>query len=76
MRKTFLSALAAAAILSGGMPAERAQALTPATPSALYLTATAAAPVQLATVLCGTNGCAPVQTKRIQRRKFHPLGHG
>jgi hypothetical protein len=29
-------------------------------------------PLQRVTVVCGQNGCAPVQTKRVQHQKYHP----
>jgi hypothetical protein len=65
MRKIFLSALTTAAILSGGMATQSAE---PAIQSA--------APVQLATMMCGGNGCVAVQTKHQPKRKFQTLGHG
>jgi hypothetical protein len=47
-----------------------------ATPSAALSSAPArTALVHEAAVLCGGNGCAPVQTKQTQRKKFHPLGY-
>jgi hypothetical protein len=72
MPKMLFSALAAATILSGAMIAGRAAA----TPSDT-LSAAPARPalVHEAAVLCGGNGCAPVQTKQTQRKKFHPLGY-
>ena len=76
MRKTLLSAFTMATILSGGISAGRAAAMSPATPPALAATVTNAAPVREAAVLCGSNGCLPVQTKAPQKRKFQPLGHG
>jgi hypothetical protein len=72
MPKTLLSALAAVTILSVGTLADRATAM----PSATLTSASAhAALVQKAAVLCGGNGCAPIQTKQTQRKKFHPLGY-
>ena len=65
MSKTFLPALAIAAILSASPATEPAG---PATQSAM--------PLHLATVLCGSNGCAPVQTKQVKRQKFQTMGHG
>lgn len=76
MRKILLSAFTMATILSGGISAGRAAAMSPATPPALGATVTNAAPVREAAVLCGSNGCLPVQTKAPQKRKFQPLGHG
>jgi hypothetical protein len=69
MRQTLLVAFATAAILSGGLP-KLANAMTPATPSELGFASPDAAFIQRATVVCGNNGCSPVQTKRVQRRKL------
>jgi hypothetical protein len=72
MPKTLFSTLAAATILSGAMLAGRASAM----PSAALSSAPArTALVHEAAVLCGGNGCAPVQTKQTQHKKFHPLGY-
>jgi hypothetical protein len=79
MRKTVLSALAAATILAGAMFADRAAAMPPAMASVMASTpeATAnAALVREAGIVCGGNGCAPAQTGAVRRRKFQPLGHG
>jgi len=65
MRATLLTALAAAAILSGGLPGNEANAFTP--PSML-----GGAPmplVQQVATICGSVGCAPVQTKKIRHFK-------
>jgi hypothetical protein len=71
MRMTFLTALAAATILSAGMLADRADAMPAAAPAAL------AAPtlVHQAAIVCGGNGCNPVHTKAQKKRKFHTLGY-
>ena len=80
MRKTVLAALAAAAMLSGGMPVHGADLPTLPSPSLAAPLApdfsTSATPVRLAAVMCGTNGCAPVQTRKKAQRKFQTLGHG
>ena len=73
MRKTLLMALAATAILSVGLFAGRAAATTSAAPAAHP---SEAEPIREAINVCGGNGCAPVQTKAQQRRKFQTLGHG
>jgi hypothetical protein len=68
MRKTLLAVSAAAlcfAILA---------IATPAGPSALQDHTDAA--VQVATIMCGSGGCMPVQTKQQSRRKFQTMGHG
>jgi|HubBroStandDraft_4_1064222.scaffolds.fasta_scaffold745695_2 hypothetical protein len=72
MPKTLISALAAATILAGAMLTGRAAAMPSAAPSPAPART---ALVQEAAVLCGGNGCAPVQTKQTQRKKFHPLGY-
>jgi hypothetical protein len=68
MRKTLLSALAAAIILSGGLLADRTAAMPLAPVSVTTL-------VEKAAIICGGNGCAPVQTKQTQHHKFQPLGY-
>jgi hypothetical protein len=74
MHKTILTALAAATIFSGGMPVSRAEATTAATPS---IVGVASSPqVREAAIICGGNGCNPIQTKAQKRRKFQTLGHG
>jgi hypothetical protein len=65
MGKAFLPAFAIAALLWGSPAAE------PAGPARQSAT-----PLRVATVLCGSNGCTPVQTKQVQRRKFQTMGHG
>ncbi|MGA2891368.1 MAG: hypothetical protein ABSE22_00775 [Xanthobacteraceae bacterium] len=76
MHKSFLATLATATILTGAMIAGQAEAMT-TTSSALGSARAAAATVQLATVVCGGNGCVPIQTKQVQKpRKFKALGHG
>jgi hypothetical protein len=76
MRKFLLSAFTTAIILSGGILAGRAVAMAPSATPALGAAAADAGLVQEAAVVCGNNGCAPVQTKAPQKRKFQPLGHG
>jgi hypothetical protein len=66
MRETLLTAFAAATILSGGMLGNRAEAMTAST---LTVAAAHVATVQLAVNVCGTNGCAKVQTHRIVHHK-------
>jgi hypothetical protein len=69
MHKTLLSGLAAATLFAGGTFADRAAAMPLAAP------ASGTALVEKAAIICGGNGCAPVQTKQIQRKKFQPLGY-
>jgi hypothetical protein len=75
MRKTRLTALAVAAILLGGAFGERAEAMTLAPPSALGVATAHAGLVQKATVVCGMNGCAPVQTRRLQKHQLPKPTH-
>jgi hypothetical protein len=69
MRKTLLSAVGMAIVLSGGLAADRAAAMPLAAP-------VHGAPLaEPAAIVCGGMGCAPVQTKQIQHKKFQPLGY-
>jgi hypothetical protein len=74
MRKTLLSALAATTILSAGLLASRAAAMTSATPAAAPAAATTL--IREASIVCGSNGCGVVQTKSTKQRKVIWLGHG
>jgi hypothetical protein len=67
MRTTFLSTLAAAAILFGGFLGNQAEAFTATAPSALG--GALSSLVRPAANLCGTVGCMPVQTKKIRHFK-------
>jgi hypothetical protein len=69
MRKTRLSALSAAMILAVGMLAGRAAAMPFAAPAG------GSPLVEKAAIVCGGNGCSPVQTKPHGKRKFMPLGY-
>lgn len=60
MRQVILAAIAAAAILSGGPVARSTEAMAPAAYDAL---------IWKVVNVCGTRGCAPVQTKRVIRRQ-------
>ncbi len=57
------------AIVSVGILASNAQAMTLTTPAALHSDAARAAVIRKVVSVCGTNGCAPVQTKRIYHQK-------
>jgi hypothetical protein len=74
MRKTLLSALAVTTVLSAGLLASRAAATTAAAPTDMLTAATA--PVRVASIVCGSNGCGVVQTKSTKQRKLIWLGHG
>jgi hypothetical protein len=73
MRKFLLSTFAAATIVSVGLIASRAAAMASAMPAAA---AAATAQLQMAAVVCGSNGCGVVQTKGAKQRKLIWLGHG
>jgi hypothetical protein len=74
MRKFLLSTLAAATIVSAGLIASRAAAMAP---TMMPVVATAAhTQLQMAAVVCGSNGCGVVQTKGTKQRKLIWLGHG
>jgi hypothetical protein len=75
MRKTFLTALATATILSGAMLAGRAETATAPTVSAVGATHPATPLLREAAIVCGGNGCNSVPTKAKNRRKFYPLGY-
>jgi len=87
MRTTLLQILASAALASAALSATAlvsAQAATaaaaaPAARPVLTAAAPAAAswPWREAAIVCGGNGCNPVHTHAIDRkRKFKTLGHG
>jgi hypothetical protein len=76
MRRTFLMALASTAILSGGIIAGRVAAMPAPIAAAPGIAIAHAGLFRVAAVVCGGNGCAPVQTKVHGRRKFQTLGHG
>ena len=77
MRKTLLSAVAVATILSAGLLASRAAATPSAAPAAAMAAMTAAnALSREASIVCGSNGCGVVQTKSTKQRKLIWLGHG
>jgi hypothetical protein len=76
MRKTILSALVTTSIVSGLAAILPAEAAVQTTTSNHHAVSAPASPVQLATIICGTNGCGTVQTKHQPKRKFQTLGHG
>jgi len=69
MREILLTALAATMILASGVLGHRAEAIMLAKPAALKAGGARAAVVQQVVNVCSTNGCAPVQTKRVQHTK-------
>jgi hypothetical protein len=74
MRKTVLTAFAAAMLSSAGFcGAHAAAAPTPAAPASAALSQSF---VREAAIVCGGNGCNPVHTKADKKRKFQTLGHG
>jgi len=70
MRATLIFAVAAATVLPG-LLGDRVEAMPQPVPSA-FGGATHQRLVQQAAVVCGNNGCAPVQTSRVKRRVTHP----
>jgi hypothetical protein len=74
MRKTLLVSIGVAIVLLGAIGI-RANAMTPAAPSAIGIAQADAALVHQATVVCGNSGCVPVQTKRIVHPKKLPGSH-
>jgi hypothetical protein len=67
MRGILLTALAAATILSSGMPL--------AAPAALGAAIAGTGLVQRATNVCGSNGCVRVQTTRLRKHQLPPPHH-
>lgn len=47
----------------------RAEAMTVMAPAALGEAAAGLAPIRKMVNVCGSNGCVPVQTKRVHRQK-------
>jgi len=72
MRKMLFAALAAAVLVAGAMPGDRAQAMTVA-PPARGAPAPGADLVHRVVNVCGANGCVKVQTQRVVKR--HPPSH-
>ena len=69
MREILSTAFAATIVLSTGMFGHSAEATTLAAPAALNAAIAPAALIRQAANLCGTNGCALVQTKRVRHQK-------
>ncbi len=72
MRKTLLTAFAAAALLSGPMLASPAGAITVAAPSAIGVAAAGTGLVQKTAVVCGYRGCVRVYPHRY----YNYYGYG
>ncbi len=68
MRGTLLTALAVAFILSNGVLGRDADAATIGPASASHTASAFAAAIERVVNVCGSNGCVPVQTKRIIHR--------
>jgi hypothetical protein len=75
MRKTLLAALAAAALLSGGVLGNRAEAMTLAAPSALGVAVADTGLVQKAALVCGYRGCVRVWPRRLYAYSGRPYGY-
>lgn len=69
MRGMLCTVCAAAILVASGSLGHRAQATTLAAPSALHIAAVQAVEIQQVANVCGSNGCALVQTKRVQHQK-------
>jgi len=74
MRRILLSTLAATTLLSAGLLASRAAAMTSG--GAINAGSASDSLVREASILCGSNGCNVVQTKGAKQRKLQWLGHG
>jgi hypothetical protein len=71
MRKTLLAIAAALAILATGSVANRADAMTIATPSALAAATSEANLIEQATVVCGYYGCVRIYPRRYYRYRYY-----
>jgi hypothetical protein len=69
MRRSLVTALAVATLVSNGLILHRAAAMTLTPPSALGVAAPGL--VQKATAVCGNNGCVSVQVKRLDKHQLH-----
>lgn len=68
MARFLIIVFAATTVLSAAAFCDRAEAMTPARLSAI---GSSDAALHRVVVVCGTNGCAPVQTSAPRRRKPH-----
>ncbi|HEX4407539.1 MAG TPA: hypothetical protein VH206_02085 [Xanthobacteraceae bacterium] len=69
MRTTLLAlctALASSLVMAAATPANQSAPADRA----------AAASLHVATLVCGSGGCAPIHTKQEKQRKFQTMGHG
>jgi len=69
MRKILFTTAAAAIILASGVLGHRAEAMTLIAPAALGAAAAHAAVVHRVVNVCGSNGCAVIQTKKVVHHK-------
>jgi hypothetical protein len=70
MFRNILAAVAAAALLSAVLAAYQAAAMPPGAAAALDAAAADTGLIHKVTSVCGTNGCAVVQTRRVQHHQF------
>jgi len=75
MRKILLSALGAAALLSAGVFANQASAMTAATPSAIGAAAVDSGLVEKAAVVCGYYGCVRTRPYYGYYGYYRPYGY-
>jgi hypothetical protein len=73
MPKIIPALLAAATLFTFGLLALPSETRSAAPSAARFA---AAGLVREAAIVCGGNGCNPVQTRAKQKRKFQTLGHG
>jgi hypothetical protein len=69
MRQILLTACSAAIVLASGVVGHRAEAMTPIAPAAVGAAAARAAVIEQVVNVCGSNGCAVIQTKRVVHHK-------
>ena len=71
MWKLPLKAFAATMVLGLGAIGQRAEALPAAMPSMIFARVNSAL-LQETAIVCGNTGCAPIQTKRVEKRRAPP----
>jgi len=69
MHKILFTVFAAAILLTSGVAGHRAEAMTLTAPTAMSAAAARMAAVQPVASVCGSNGCAVIQTKKVVHHK-------
>jgi hypothetical protein len=72
MRNVIITAVAATALLAGGMAGSEAGTMSLARQAALAANAGGASPLHLAANVCGSNGCVKVQVSPPRKRHGRP----